>query len=159
MALLTTLLSAAGGHLPPPVIDIDGTLFLQLGIFLTLFVVMRKFVFSPYLEAKRERESTIEGARSRAEATEEETHSKLARYERRVFEARREAAAGRSLARAQGEAKSQALLVSARGKADSKLQEVRAKIATSVPAAELALRTRADELAKAVACKVLGRSL
>ena len=34
-----------------------------------------------------------------------------------------------------------------------------AKIAKSAPAAELALRTRADELARQVATKVLGREL
>jgi F-type H+-transporting ATPase subunit b len=151
-------LCAAGGH-DPPLIDIDATLFIQLGIFLVLFVVLRKFVFLPYLEAKKDRAANIDGAREKANRLQSDAAEKLDRYERRLTDARKEAAAGRSKERAEGEAKAAEVLASARQKAEGRLSEARTKINKSVPAAELALRTRADELARAIASKVLGRAV
>lgn len=146
-----TVLAAA------PVIDIDKTIFVQAGIFLVLFVILRKLVFLPYLEARRQRGEAIEGSKEKASHANADADEKLTRYERRLKEARLEAAAQRTQLRAEGEAKAQQVLGEARKRAEGKLGEARERIGKSVPAAELALRTRADELASAIATKVLGR--
>lgn len=152
-------LLAGGGHQATPVIDWDWTILIQAGIFLVLFVVMRKFVFLPYLESRREREDNVDGAKERAAQSSADAETRLARYEEKVKAARLEAAGTRAELRGEGEAKATSLLSEARSKADAKLANARERIAKSVPAAELALRTRADELARTIATKVLGRSV
>ncbi|MBW2731972.1 MAG: ATP synthase F0 subunit B [Deltaproteobacteria bacterium] len=143
----------------PPLIDIDYTLLVQAGIFLVLFVVMRKLVFLPYLQARRERDANIGGARNEAKSLDIDCTERTQRYEERLMAARKEAATGRAQRRAEGTSKGEELLTDARQRADAKLQAARVRIAKSVPAAELALRTRADQLAQAIASKVLGRSV
>jgi F-type H+-transporting ATPase subunit b len=150
-------LLAGGG--PTPVIDWDWTILVQAGIFLVLFVVMRKLVFLPYLESRRERDDNVDGAKERAAQSSTDAETRLARYEAKVKAARLEAAGSRAELRGEGETKATDLLSQARGKADAKLADARERIAKSVPAAELALRTRADELARTIATKVLGRSV
>ena len=154
---ITALL--AGGGQATPVIDWDWTILVQLGIFLVLFVIMRKLVFLPYLESRREREDNIDGAKERASHSTADAETRLERYEEQIKAARLDAAGTRAELRSEGEAKAQAVLSEARGKADAKLAAPRERIAQSVPAAELALRTRADELARAIAAKVLGRTV
>lgn len=157
MVTQATLLVAASQD--PPLIDWDYTLLVQAGIFLLLFVVMRKLVFLPYLEALRERDANIGGARKEAERLGADNDERTQRYQARLMAARKEAATGRTQRRAEGEAKADEVLSDARQRADAKLQAARARIDKSVPAAELALRTRADQLARSIASKVLGRQV
>lgn len=152
-------LLAAEGHKPPPLIDVDGTLLVQLGIFFVLFVGLRRFVFLPYLELRRDQHANIEGAKQEADGLSTQTEDKIARYERRLLEAR-EAAAGRRLqTRAEGESQAQDILANARRRADERLERARTKLSESAPATELALRTKADSLARAIATRVLGREI
>lgn len=157
MVTQAALLAAASQD--PPLIDIDYTLLVQAGIFLFLFVVMRKLVFLPYLAARRDRDASIGGARDEASRLESDSGERTKRYEERLMAARKEAATGRAQRRAEGEARADELMADARQRADAKLQQARTRIEKSVPAAELALRTKADQLARSIASKVLGRSV
>lgn len=94
-----------------------------------------------------------------AEEEAEAAREKLETYERQIMNTRREAALGRGERREAGKAKANELLAQARARADHKIAAARDKIARSAPTAQQALQARADELAKAVATKVLGRQL
>ncbi|MFH1132353.1 MAG: ATP synthase F0 subunit B [Pseudomonadota bacterium] len=153
------LLAASKGHKAPPLVDVDGTIFIQFGIFLFLLIILNHFVFKPYLAMRKDQHSSIQGAKERAELEEKDADAKLVRYEEHILRARKAAAAGRAERRAEGEAKAQEHLAEARIRAEVKIQQARANIAKTVPAAELALRVRATQLAKAVATKVLGREV
>lgn len=141
------------------VIDFDYTIFVQAAIFLVLFVFMRKFVFLPYLESRKEREHTIEDAQKRSEESQGLTAERLAHYDEQIKITRQLAAAKRTEERVEGEKEAQKVLSKARKEADENIEKAREKIQSSVPAAQLALQTKADELAKAIAAKVLGRQL
>ncbi|MCK5797096.1 MAG: ATP synthase F0 subunit B [Deltaproteobacteria bacterium] len=153
---ISALLSA-GGHEATPVIDWDWTILIQAGIFLALFVIMRKLVFLPYLEARQEREDNIDGVKERAEQSSSSIEKSLATYEQTLASARKEAAKTRSKLRSEGEEEAQNELGEAQKSAERSLETARERIQKSVPAAELALRTRADDLARVIATKVLGR--
>jgi len=156
---LQLLLLAAEGHAPPPLVDIDGTVFVQAGIFFLLMWVLSKLVFKPYLALREEQEAHTTGAVAAAEQEQAEADERLRRYEARIMEVKKAAASGRAEQRALGQAEGQRVLGEARTEAESKVAAARARIASSAPAARLSLRTRADDLARVVAAKVLGRSL
>src|SRR5678815_5091991 len=79
------LATLASGH---PLIDIDGTVFIQFGLFLIVLVVTRTFLFKPYLELRKRRTATIDGARVEADRTAAEAEAKLADYETKLAAAR-----------------------------------------------------------------------
>ena len=55
--MLQALSSLASGH---PLIDIDGTVFVQFGLFLLLFLAANKLLFQPYLALRERRKAGIE---------------------------------------------------------------------------------------------------
>ena len=153
------VLLAAEGHKAPPLIDIDGTVFVQCGLFLLLLIVLNKLVFRPYLALLRERDENIDGARAAATEMNEKSASDLESYEDQVMKARKEAAAVRAEFREEGEKAANEVLAEARNQSEAKLTAAREKIQRSADAARLALRTRADRIAKEIAGKLLGREV
>jgi F-type H+-transporting ATPase subunit b len=153
------LLLAGGGHKPPPLVDFDYTVFVQLGIFLVLLVVLTRFVFRPYLALRAERAKNIEGARAEAQSVGSVTAEKLATYEGQITATRKEAATVRAQLRAEGESRAAEVLGAAHTEASAKIESARQKIHDSAQAAQLALRTRADQIASSIASKLLGREV
>lgn len=146
-------------HASPPLLDVDWTLFVQLGIFLLLYAGLSRFVFAPYLAMRRDRADRIDGSRIEAERCDAKAGAKMAEYDDQIATAKLTAAAGRAERRRLGEATAAAHLAATRKQTEATLEDARAKIAASAPAAALALRMRADELARSVAIKVLGRQI
>ncbi len=153
------VLLAAKGHAPPPLIDIDLTVVIQFIIFLVLLILLTKLVFKPFLEIMRERSENIEGAREKATVLDSEADEKLSSYEEQVKSARKDAAEVRGKYRDEGEAKAKEILSGARAKTDAKISAAREKTEQSVKAAQSALKKQADEVAKSIASKLLGREV
>jgi F-type H+-transporting ATPase subunit b len=153
------VLLAAEGHKPPPLVDLDGTAFVQFGIFVILLFFLTKLVFRPYLALLRERHENIEGAKKEAEGVNTQADDKLNSYEDQIARARKEAAAVRLELREKGESHANTILAKARTDSEAKVQAARNKIEKSSQAAKLALRTRADQIAKSIVTKLLGREV
>jgi len=153
------VLLAAEGHKPAPLVDIDGTVFVQFGLFLLLLIVLNKLVFRPYLALLRERDENIDGARTEAQKMNDRAGTDLDSYEDQVMKARKEAATVRAELREEGEKTAAELLAEARNQSEAKITAARDKIHKSADAARLALRTRADGIAKEIATKLLGREV
>ena len=151
------LLSAKGA--PPPLIDIDLTVVIQFIIFLALLILLSKLVFKPFLEILKERNENIEGAREKATVLDAEADEKLESYEEQIKAARKEAAAVRGQFREDGEVKASEILNGARAKTDAKITAARKKTAQSVKTAGEALQKQADQVAKSIASKLLGREV
>jgi F0F1-type ATP synthase membrane subunit b/b' len=153
------LLLAAGGHKPPPLVDFDYTVAIQLGIFLLLLVVLTRFVFRPYLALRAERMKNIDGAREEAQSVGSVAAEKLARYEDQIAATRKEAAAVRTQLRAEGEGRAAEVVSTAHTEAGARVESARQKIEKSAQAAQLALRSRAEQIASSIASKLLGREV
>ncbi len=147
------------GNAPPPLIDIDLTVVVQFIIFLVLMLVLTKLVFKPFLEILKERSENIEGAREKASVLDAEADEKLASYEDQIKTARKEAATVRGKFREDGEARATEILGEARAKTDAKISAARQKTEKSVKAAQAALQKQADQIAKSIASKLLGREV
>src|SRR4029079_8161287 len=110
---LALLLQAAPEAHEPQLIDVDHTVFIQLGIFLLLMLVLSKFLWKPYLRVRTERVARVEGYREEAVKLEADAQTRLARADAALAEARRVGAGERAVARAEAHTREQTLLAEA----------------------------------------------
>jgi F-type H+-transporting ATPase subunit b len=139
-----------------PVIDIDGTFFIQAGIYIGLILILNPLLFKPWLAAQARRRESIEGAFQLAKELRVEADALSQKYDARLVDARDRALALRSHARREEEATQAKLLAAAREKAGKKLEATREDIAKTAAEARAALVGRVDELAAQITDKVLG---
>lgn len=64
-----------------PALDLDITMFIQFGIFMLVFLALRKFVLKPYFKAYDEREKRTIGAQLEAKDLQEKAAQAKSEYE------------------------------------------------------------------------------
>jgi len=146
----------ASGH---PLIDIDGTVFVQFGLFLLLFFVANKYLFQPYLQLRERRKAGIEGARAEAERMTASADAKLADYEKQLASARNRANEEGRKVRAEAAAHEKDVTDKARSETQKAIDEATAKMKQETEAARLQLLPQASTLARQIASKLLGREV
>ena len=150
------LVSLASGH---PLIDVDGTVIVQFGLFLLLFFVANVFLFQPYLRLRERRKQGIEGARAEAERMTGEADAKLADYEKQLAGARSRANEEGRKVRAEAAAHEKDVTDKARAAAQQSIDQAAAKMRQETEAARLQLLPQANTLARQIASKLLGREV
>src|SRR4051812_41788710 len=76
----------------PPLIDLDGTFFVQLGLFLVTLFVLSRSLFGPYLKMRDERERGIGGARGEASKMGDKARGIVEDYDQKLAAAKRRGA-------------------------------------------------------------------
>jgi len=142
-----------------PLIDIDGTVFVQFGLFLVLLVVANKLLFQPYLQLRERRKAGIEGARAEAERMTASADSKLADYEKQLASARNRANDEGRKVRAEAAGHEKEVTDKARTEAQKAIDDATSKMRAEAEAARLQLLPQANTLAKQIASKLLGREV
>lgn len=148
-------ISAEGGV----TVDLDLSLFVQLGLFLVLLFVLKPTLFDPMMKLFEEREKRIEGTRREASKEDERSAKALAKYEAILGKAREAGAAERDKTRAEGVKKENALMAEVRASTGATLEQGRAVIAQETKAARQQLGADASTLGRAIASRVLGREV
>jgi F-type H+-transporting ATPase subunit b len=156
---LALLLTAAPQAHEPQLIDVDGTIFLQLGIFLVLMFVLGRFLWKPYLRVRTERVARVEGYREEAVQLEADAQQRLARADAALAEARRTGAGERAVARAEAHAREQTLLAEATAAAQRKLADARGRLTAAVQVERQKLESESSQVAAEAARKILGREV
>lgn len=156
---LFLLATAAPQSHEPQLIDLDGTAFLQFGLFILLMLVLRQFLWRPYLKVLGERTTRVEGYRAEAVRLEAEAAERLAKAEAVLAEARREGAAERLAARNAAQVREQELLAVANAAAQKSLADARARVSASLAAERAKLQQTAAEIGRQAARKILGREV
>lgn len=144
--------------LAAPVVDIDGTFFVQGGLFLLLVFILKPLLFTPWLEAQARRKEAVEGSFQRATKLEADAQSLVAEYDTRLDAARDKAHGVRAQARRDEEATKASKLATARDEAASHLDQERARIESESTKARDELGGRVEDLAADIAQKLLGRA-
>jgi F-type H+-transporting ATPase subunit b len=152
----TPIVSLAGGH---PLIDFDGTVVVQLVLFLVLFVIANRFLFQPYLVLRERRKAGIEGARDEAERMSAQADAKLADYEKQLTVARDRANEQGRKVRLEGIAHEREVTDAAKAAAQRATDEAQATMRRETEAARAQLMPQAEALAKAISSKLLGREV
>jgi F-type H+-transporting ATPase subunit b len=153
------LLAAAPETHEPQLLDIDGTIFLQLGIFLLALLLLTRFLWKPYLRVRTERVARVDGYREEAGRLEIDAQQRLTRADAALAEARRVGAGERAVARQEAHAREQTLLAEANAASQRKLAEARARLSATVEAERKKLETQSSEVAMEAARKILGREV
>lgn len=141
------------------VIDLDASIFIQMGIFFVAFFILKALVFNPTMQLFDAREQAIDGAKAEAKRMQDEAVAKREHFEgelRRVSTAANEERENarleaQKLARQLTEqARSQALATqkAAKDRLDVQAAEVRKNALAQVPA-----------IARDLTSKLLGRSV
>jgi len=158
ISLIAETTTAARSH-APQLIDIDGTVFVQLGLFLVLAFVLTQLLWKPYLRVRAERVTRVDGYRKDAAQMETDASARLAAAEAQMAEARREGSAERSKARAEAQVQEQKRLGEAQAAAQKTLQAARTKLDATVTAERARLQASAAAIASQAASRILGRTV
>lgn len=140
-------------------VDLDLTLFVQLGFFLVLLFVLKPTLFDPMMRLFEEREKRIEGTRHQATKEDERSAKALAKYEAILAKAREAGAADRDTIRAEGMKREAEMMAQVRAEVAATLERGRAEIGLEAKAAREQLHGEVRTLAREAASRVLGREV
>ena len=154
---VATLLIAAPEEASPPLIDVDGTLFVQFALFVLMLIVLSRLVFRPYLAMRDARHKGIEGAREEASAMQQRARDTNADYDAKLTKARLRGAEERARLRGEGAIYERQVLGAARDESQKTLDAARTKIAADATAARDKLAAESTTLARQIVKKILGR--
>jgi F-type H+-transporting ATPase subunit b len=153
------MLDAAPRAAEAQLLDIDGTVFVMLGIFLVLLLVLWQFLWKPYLRVRDERVARVEGAREKAAQLEADAATRLARIETALAEARRTGYAEMTKLRLDAQAREQKVIAEAQEAARKMLVDARAKLDDALATEKANLQEHTYQLGRQIAEKALGRRL
>lgn len=161
MSILTMLADSAVAPQAhgPQLIDVDGTMFVQLALFLLLALVLTKLLWNPYLRVRAERVTRVEGYKKDAVRMEADATTRLARAEAALAEARKLGSGERAVARAEAAAREQTLVAQAQAEAQRALAAARTKLDATVAAERARLDAGARDIALGAARRILGREV
>jgi F-type H+-transporting ATPase subunit b len=153
------MLSAAPHAAEPQLLDIDGTVFVMLGLFLVLLLILWQFLWKPYLRVRDERVERVEGAREKAAQLEADAATRLTRIEVALADARRAGLAETAKLRIEAQAREQQVVTEAQDAARKMMLEARAKLDAALVAEKANLQKHTNLLGRQIAEKALGRRL
>src|SRR5882724_5083951 len=156
---LTFVLAPAPQAHEPQLIDVDGTIFVQLAVFLLLVALLYRFLWKPYLRVREVRVTRVEGYREEAARLQAEADARMARLEADLAEARRIGSGERTVARVEAQAREQTLMAEAQAAAQKMLANARAELEATVAGERAKLQQKAAELGRDAAKKILGREV
>lgn len=154
-SLAVSVLLAGGGS----VIDLDATLFVQMGVFFIAFLILKSLVFKPVMDVFDARGQAIEGAKADAERMEAEAAEKRASFEGELRKV--SAAAGEERDKQRGEATKLAreLTEQARQQAQHTQRAAKEKLDTEAAVARARSLAEVPTIARQIVEKLLGRSV
>jgi F-type H+-transporting ATPase subunit b len=140
-------------------VDVDLSLFVQLGLFVVLLLVLKPTLFDPMMKLFEEREARIEGTRNQATKTDIKSAKAKAKADAIVAKGREEGTAQRETLRAEGVKREAELMNLVRAATTKTLEEGRAATGSEADAARKQLRLDAHALGREMAARVLGREV
>jgi F-type H+-transporting ATPase subunit b len=158
IAFLAEAAPAPHAH-SPQLIDLDGTVFVQLGLFAVLALVMTKLLWRPYLRVRAERVTRVDGYRKDAVRMDADAAARLVRAETELAEARRVGSGERAIARSEAHAREQTLVAEAQAEAQRALAAARARLDATVSTEKARLEAGARDIATQAARRILGREV
>ncbi len=140
------------------IIDLDGTLFIQLALFTLVFFILRRFVFAPIDALLEARQGATEGARQEAESMKLEALKQSEAFDKKMREAMLEASKERERLRQDGANLERSLLARVRGETQTLLDSARVELVAEEQRLRGLLNEQVPTLGKELAYRVLGRN-
>jgi F-type H+-transporting ATPase subunit b len=140
-------------------ISVDSSLFFQIANFLVLIWAMNVLVYRPIRNILRQRSEKIDGLKTGIDASAAGVAEKDRAYEDGIKGARAEGMKKREALVEAAEAKEREVVAEINRKAQADLAKVREDIAKDVETVRTTLLERADEFAREIGQKILGRAV
>jgi len=153
LVLFTALLSEGS------IIDLDGTILIQLALFGIAFFLFRPLIFRPMVALFEARENAIEGAKLEALRLQDEASAEGEEFEVEMRRLRLQAGEERDRLRAEGKRLERTVLDRVREETNKQLAEADAKLATEGARLRAEIDRSIPTLAKQIASKMLNREV
>ncbi|NOU34538.1 MAG: H(+)-transporting ATPase [Polyangiaceae bacterium] len=140
-------------------VDLDLTVFVQVGLFIVLLLVLKPVLFDPMLKLFEERERRIEGARAEGLKLDRASAEAQAKYEAAMQKARGVANQERDKLRAEGTKAENEILAEVRTETAKTMDDGRNRLRGEVALARQELDREAASLGAELATRVLGRQV
>lgn len=150
--LSTVLLSGS-------MIDLDGTVFVQLGLFFVALAVLHVFVFRPMTALFEAREEAIDGAKAEAQRLQSEAGAAGHSFDEQMRKVRLAAQEERDRLRADGHKLESKLLDTVTQETEKHVAEATERMANERLVLQNELRAKVPVLAKQIASRLLQREV
>jgi F-type H+-transporting ATPase subunit b len=142
-----------------PLISFDGTLVINIALWLLLFLVLRPLLWEPMIKLLGAREGGVGGSRDKATETAARASELRAKYDGALKAARSQAAADRDALRAGAMREEAEILASARASVTERVEAQRGQLASQRKQLRAELDVLVPQIAKDIASRALGREV
>jgi len=153
MHLLSALLSEGS------LIDLDGTFFIQMGLFFLAFLILKVLVFGPVIRLIEKRDEMIDGAKKKAKELQADAKGAEDKLAAEMRAARLKAGEEREKLRAEGKRLEAQVLEKVRQETTKQLAEAEASLDKEAAKVRAELQAQTPVLAKQIASKLLEREV
>lgn len=140
-------------------VDLDGSFFVQLGIFIIAFLLLRGMVFRPIMALFDARSAAMEGSRDEAKRLEGEADAKRDHFEAQLRNVRQKASEERLKLQGQAQQLARELTDKARRESTAALSSAKAQLDLESKNTRQRAQAEVPALARQIAEKLLGRSV
>ena len=140
-------------------IDLDGSFFVQLGIFFVAFLILRSLVFRPVMDLFDARDAAMSGSKELADKMSSEADATRESFETQLRTVRAKANEERDRKRAEAQQLARDLTHKARQQNTSQLSAAKARLDMEARDAREKAEAEVPALAKQIGEKLLGRSV
>ena len=151
--LFTALLSEGS------IIDLDGTIWIQLGLFAIAFFLYRPLIFRPMIALFEARERAIEGAKVEALRLQDEASAESEEFDQEMRRLRLQAGEERDRLRAEGKRLERTVLDRVRAETEKQLEEADRQLAQQSTKLRSEVDAMVPALAKQIASRLLNREV
>jgi len=141
------------------VMDLDGTLFVQLGVFFAAFVILKVLVFTPVMKLVDAREAAVDGAKSEADKMQGDAESRREHFESEMRRVTAEANEKRDALRGDAQDFARELTDNARAESAKTMASAKAQLDADAEKIRTEAHATIPGLAKEIASKLLDRSV
>jgi F-type H+-transporting ATPase subunit b len=135
------------------------SLFIQIGLFIFLMIVLNQIFFKPFLRFLEERQQKIEGEEREAARLREEAESRRLRVEEGLNKGQLQAADAKRRILDAGQQEGKAFVDKAQKEIDAEVPRIKAQIDQEGRQVAAELERRQGQMAREIAEKILGRGL
>lgn len=154
MNLLFTALLSEGS-----IIDLDGTIWIQLALFGVAFLLLRPLVFRPMIALFEARENAIEGSKLEALRLQDEAAAESQEFDEEMRRLRLQAGEERDRLRAEGKRLERTVLDRVRDETDKQLAEADTRLESEAAKLRSEINASVPVLARQIASKLLNREV
>lgn len=140
-------------------IDLDGTIVVQLILFFLAFAILYPLVFKPMVRLLEAREEAIGGARAAARKMEQEAREKADKFDQEMHAIRMAAGAERERLRQEGQKLERTILDKVREETQKQASEAQAQLEAEARRVRADMESTVPRLARQIAEKLLGREV